>query len=222
MEEHADQQFLRSVFLMEAWDTLAAIEEGIARLTLDAAPADELFVLTHRLKGTALLYGFVEVAGLAESMEQVLSSMPPASAEGRGGAIERLRTLAGDLKSSLETIGAARETADRHGGSPVDPVRAELDTFFANREVLEYFRPEAIEHLDTMAAVLGELGRHGATEEEIGRLFRTVHTLKGSALVVGCDPIGNVAHRLEDLLGEVRAGRIHLTPATIYTMFTTV
>src|SRR5438105_2889864 len=73
-----------------------------------------------------------------------------------------------------------------------------------------------------MAATLGELGRGGDTDEAVGRLFRIVHTLKGSALVVGCAPVGHVAHRLEDLLVDIRGGRLQLTPAMVESMFATV
>ena len=222
MVEHADPEFLRSVFLMEAWDTLAVIEDGIAGLTVDVPPSEELFVVTHRLKGTASLYGFLEVAALAQAMEQGLSSLPDASAEARRGATARLQTLAGELKGSLDAIGTSPVTVDGHRGATVDPVRDELDKFFANVEVVEYFRPEAAEHLDAMAAALGELGRRGDADEEIGRLFRTVHTLKGSALVVGCAPVGNLAHRVEDLLVDVRGGRLRLTPAMVDSVFATV
>ena len=222
MEDHADQEFLRSVFLMEAWDTLAVIEDGIAALTADAPPADELFVVTHRLKGTASLYGFLEVAGLAQAMEQILSTLPDASAEARRDATARLQTLADELKGSLDAIGASPVLVDGHGGAIVDPVRGELEKFFEKVEVGEYFRPEAAEHLDAMAAALGELGRHGDADEEVGRLFRIVHTLKGAALVVGCAPVGNVAHRVEDLLVDVRGGRLHLTPAMVESMFAAV
>ena len=34
-----DRQFLLSVFLMEAWDTLAAVEEGLATLRHASDPA---------------------------------------------------------------------------------------------------------------------------------------------------------------------------------------
>ncbi len=218
----ADQEFLRSVFLMEAWDTLAVIEDAIAALAGDARPADELFVVTHRLKGTASLYGFLEVARLAQAMEQVLTILPDASAETRRGATAHLQTLAGELKACLDAIGASPVTVDGHGGATADPVRDELEKFFANVEVVEYFRPEAAEHLDAMAAALGELGRGGDADAEIGRLFRIVHTLKGSALVVGCAPVGHVAHRLEDLLVDMRGGRLRLTSPMVESMFATV
>ena len=222
MEHHADQEFLRSVFLMEAWDTLAVIEDGIAGLTVDAPPTEELFLVTHRLKGTASLYGFHEIAELAQAMEQVLSTLPDASAGAHSSTTAHLQGLAGELKGFLDAIGASPVAVNGHDGAPVDPVRDELEKFFENVEVLEYFRPEAAEHLDAMAAALGELGRHGNSDEVIGRLFRSVHTLKGSALVVGCAPVGNAAHRLEDLLVDVRRGRLSLTPAIVENMFATV
>ena len=46
-------------------------------------------------------------------------------------------------------------------------------------------------------------------------LFRAVHTLKGAAYVVGCTPMGAVAHAVEDLLVAVRAGRLDVTPAAL-------
>ena len=46
-------------------------------------------------------------------------------------------------------------------------------------------------------------------------LFRAVHTLKGAAYVVGCTPMGAVAHGVEDLLVAVRAGRLDVTPGAL-------
>src|SRR5262245_36447616 len=175
MEGHTDQEFLRSVFLMEAWDTLAVIEDGLAGLTIDAAPKDELYVVTHRLKGTASLYGFREVAGLAQAMEQALSTLPGASAEARRSLTAHLQTLAGELKGCLDAIGASPVTVNGHGGASADPVRDELQKFFENSEVLEYFRPEATEHLDSIVAALGELGQRADSDESLSRLFRSVH-----------------------------------------------
>jgi len=218
MAEPADQEFLRSVFLMEAWDTLAVMEDGIAALDVEAPPSDDLLLVTHRLKGTASLYGFLPVAGIAEAMEHLLSSLSHGSPETRGGARAHLQTLAGQLKNALEAIGAPPVGVECRGPETMDPARDELATFFQNADVVEYFRPEAAEHLDAMAQALEELGRESAAVEGIGRLFRVVHTLKGAALVVGCAPVGNLAHRLEDLLGDVRDGRCVLTAPMVESM----
>src|SRR5207244_13379217 len=52
-----DRQFLVSVFLMEAWDTLGEIEEHAPALVADGR-VEPLLVLTHRLTGAAALTGF--------------------------------------------------------------------------------------------------------------------------------------------------------------------
>ena len=229
MVEPADQEFLRSIFLMEAWDTLAAIEDGVTRMAAGAEPAwDELFLVTHRIKGAAALHGFGRVAGLADAVEQALQPLPKASPTIRRAAADDLSALLGVLKSVLDAIEHHRpeETAAPPpiAARPIppapapelvrDPVRAELARFFRDSdEVLGYFGPEALEHLDAMSGALLALEREGASDNELDALFRSVHTLKGAAYVVGCNPIGELAHGLEDLLVAVREGRAPLTPA---------
>jgi chemotaxis protein histidine kinase CheA len=80
MVDTADQDFLRSIFLMEAWDTLASLEDGLTRLASGTEPAwDDLFVVSHRLKGAASLHGFPRVASLADTMERLGHSTHGAS-----------------------------------------------------------------------------------------------------------------------------------------------
>lgn len=210
MVEPGDQASLRSIFLMEAWDTLAAVEQGIGRLAIGAEPAwDELFVLTHRLKGAASLHGFSRVAALADTVESVLAGLP---GTGTGAA------ASGELAALLEALKGALDapTAEAPTDADPDPVRTELARFVAdNREVLAYFVPEAIEHVEALTVAVLALEREGASDAGIAALFRAVHTLKGAAYVVGCQPIGMLAHALEDLLGAVREGRASLTAAAL-------
>jgi chemosensory pili system protein ChpA (sensor histidine kinase/response regulator) len=75
------------------------------------------------------------------------------------------------------------------------------------REVLDFFIPEAEEHLQIATQCLLGL-ESNATADEVHRLFRSVHTIKGSAAQVGLRRLGAVAHRLEDLIGLVRDGAL--------------
>jgi chemotaxis protein histidine kinase CheA/CheY-like chemotaxis protein len=228
MVEPADEGFLRSIFLMEAWDTFAAIEDGIGRMAAGAEPSwDELFLVTHRLKGAASLHGFRQVTGLADAVERALQPLPQATPPVRRGAADDLTALLGALKTMLDGIEHHRPedpvpSAVRTlpTASPADldsdPVRRELLRFFAEGdEVLTYFVPEAAEHLEAVTGALLTLARDGASDAELAALFRAVHTLKGAAYVVGCRPIGELAHGLEDLLVAVRARRAPLTPAVL-------
>jgi chemosensory pili system protein ChpA (sensor histidine kinase/response regulator) len=74
-------------------------------------------------------------------------------------------------------------------------------------EVLEFFIPEVEEHLQTITDCLLALEAN-ANEEDIHRLFRAMHTIKGSAAQVGARRIATIAHRAEDLVGKLRDGEL--------------
>jgi chemosensory pili system protein ChpA (sensor histidine kinase/response regulator) len=74
-------------------------------------------------------------------------------------------------------------------------------------EVMEFFVPEVEEHLQTVTECLLNLEANPSAEE-INRLFRAMHTIKGSAAQVGLHRISTVAHRAEDLVGRLRDGEL--------------
>jgi chemosensory pili system protein ChpA (sensor histidine kinase/response regulator) len=74
-------------------------------------------------------------------------------------------------------------------------------------EVLEFFVPEVEEHLQVVTECLLSL-ETAPNPEEINRLFRAMHTIKGSAAQVGLHRISTVAHRAEDLVGRLRDGEL--------------
>src|ERR671923_2782578 len=85
----------------------------------------------------------------------------------------------------------------------------------ADREFLHsIFLMEAWE---TVAAL-----ERGGGEEDLARLFRSMHTIKGAAYVVGCVRIGELAHRAEDLLVAVREGDATLSPPALEALFVAV
>jgi chemosensory pili system protein ChpA (sensor histidine kinase/response regulator) len=233
-----DRQFLLSVFLMEAWDTLAAVEDGLATLRHAEDPTaatEHLALVTHRLRGSAALSGFPQLAGLAAAMEEAVERVAatPPSADRR--SLGTLSDMVFWLKTALDVIGEtgvedAEAIAESLAGlvpstprAPADETSrrlAELDRFFADQaDVLEYFVPEAVEHLEAMAQSLVALEGEGSTESEVAALFRAVHTLKGAAYTVGCGMIGDLAHRVEDMLGEIREQQRPLDRAAIETIF---
>jgi chemosensory pili system protein ChpA (sensor histidine kinase/response regulator) len=74
-------------------------------------------------------------------------------------------------------------------------------------EVLEFFVPEAEEHLQAVTECLLAL-EGNPNADEINRLFRAMHTVKGSAAQVGLHRLSAVAHRVEDLIGRLRDGAL--------------
>ncbi|HEY6250552.1 MAG TPA: response regulator [Candidatus Angelobacter sp.] len=74
-------------------------------------------------------------------------------------------------------------------------------------EILEFFVPEAEEHLQVVTDCLLSLETN-PSPDQIHRLLRAMHTVKGSAAQVGLQRIARVAHRAEDLIGRVRDGAL--------------
>src|ERR1700730_6227071 len=70
-----------------------------------------------------------------------------------------------------------------------------------------------------MTAALLAVEAGARDEETLATVFRSGHTLKGAACTVGCAPIGDAAHRIEDLLGAARENRLALTPAVTEAIF---
>jgi chemosensory pili system protein ChpA (sensor histidine kinase/response regulator) len=79
-------------------------------------------------------------------------------------------------------------------------------------EVLSYFVPEAQEYLESLEANLLLLDQQPQNKDLIQQLFRTAHTLKGSAYTVGFQVIGDLVHHVEDFMGAVRDRRLHFLP----------
>ena len=76
----------------------------------------------------------------------------------------------------------------------------------------DLFAQEAEVRLARLSQLLLNLDRSGADTDTVDEIFREVHTLKGSAAVVGFDAVSSYAHGLEERLDDVRAGRASLTP----------
>lgn len=100
---------------------------------------------------------------------------------------------------------SAKRKAKGAGAAKATKTKAKKD----NRE----FVAEAEEILEAMFQDLSDLEeqRHGSGEVDpdlVNRIFRSAHSLKGLAGMFGLDAIGELSHRLEDILDGLRLGRI--------------
>ncbi|MBF0163017.1 MAG: chemotaxis protein CheW [Magnetococcales bacterium] len=82
-------------------------------------------------------------------------------------------------------------------------------------ELLGMFVQEATEHLETIEPDLLTLEEQGdnTDPEIINRLFRSVHSIKGSAGFFGLSSITKLSHTMENLLGKVREKSMSVSPA---------
>ncbi|MBI1684975.1 chemotaxis protein CheA [Caulobacter hibisci] len=74
-------------------------------------------------------------------------------------------------------------------------------------ELLAQFLIEGREQALEAGADLAALQRGPADPARLDRCFRAVHTLKGSADLLGLTPMGRVLHAAEDVLGRLRGGQ---------------
>ena len=80
---------------------------------------------------------------------------------------------------------------------------------------LQLFDEDAREQLDFMEAALVNMQDVGVNDEDIGALFRAMHTIKGTAGMFGFDDVVGFAHIAENLLSDVREGKIVLTESML-------
>jgi chemosensory pili system protein ChpA (sensor histidine kinase/response regulator) len=108
------------------------------------------------------------------------------------------------LKAAPEAFVRERDIVTQKGYVQSQDLQGDLRTFFAvNQDSWEFFAPEANEHLDIMATTLANAN---PSSDDITQLFRSTHTLKGAAYMIDLKPMGDLAHRLEDLMVLVREG----------------
>lgn len=82
-------------------------------------------------------------------------------------------------------------------------------------DIMNEFVIETREGLDSLDRDLILLEEASETDELVSRIFRTVHTIKGSAGFLGLEKLGEIAHVGENLLSLVRDGKLDLTPAIV-------
>ncbi|MFP4075353.1 MAG: Hpt domain-containing protein, partial [Halochromatium sp.] len=75
---------------------------------------------------------------------------------------------------------------------------------------IRIFQDEAAEHLANLEEALLLLEENPKAHDQIALAFRAMHTIKGSAGMVGYDHLSYFTHHLETLFEEVRAGRVIL------------
>src|ERR1700679_782157 len=90
------------------------------------------------------------------------------------------------------------------------------DEFFSEAQ-------ELVDGLGRDLLMLDEALKRGTSNAEIiNDVFRGVHTLKGLSGLFGATRMAGLSHQLEDLLDELRLGRIDVDPGVLDLLFRAV
>ena len=100
---------------------------------------------------------------------------------------------------------------------PADAVQSGLVIDYAalDQDLLELFVEEGRERLESVDAVLQKWREQPDDRSLVTALQREVHTVKGSARMAGLNPVGHVAHVLEDMLESIAGGQQQATQERI-------
>ncbi|MBC5782443.1 chemotaxis protein CheA [Ramlibacter sp. USB13] len=80
------------------------------------------------------------------------------------------------------------------------------------------FFEEAQEHLANVEAILLRMDTDAPHPDDLNAIFRAVHSIKGSAAMLGCTEIAALTHLQENLLDLLRKGERPIDPADVNAM----
>ncbi len=238
MSSEFDREALVGIFVTEASDGMAALSAALDPpdgTTPLPRTVQEHYIIAHRVRGAASLYGFTGLARLGEFLETLLEQAPNIPHDRWGEALDLLRNLVQGFRDQVQLIaqggqedqGTIADWASRcatllpetsEEDSPATPEDALPESYLVpvlDEEVWSYFAPEAQEYLARIESLVRGLRLTPDDKEAIHSLFRAAHTLKGSAHTVGFAVIGDLAHPMEDCVIAVREGQIAVTPAVL-------
>ncbi len=86
-------------------------------------------------------------------------------------------------------------------------------------QYLGLFIDETREHLQELNKHIIELEKSPQSKEVIDEIFRIAHTLKGMAGTVGFNKVAGLTHKMENVLQEVREGKLEVTTNIVDILF---
>ncbi|HWR35563.1 MAG TPA: response regulator [Clostridia bacterium] len=190
-------------------ETIAVLETDLLMISATSAEAEE-DITAFKQK-----YPFAFQAAATPSPAPVAEPEPEPLAEATevasAPAYSDEAPLGPEFGPEMEPVSVPAPVAKAKVSTPVAaavvdvpdlPLDGEVPT-----EVMEFFIPEVEEHLQAVTECLLALEAN-PNPEDINRLFRAMHTIKGSAAQVGLHRIATVAHHAEDLIGRLRDGEL--------------
>ena len=86
------------------------------------------------------------------------------------------------------------------------------DNFMQDPALIQEFLIESEELLQGMDQDMVALESSPSDAERLNRVFRAIHTIKGTSGFLGHDPVVQLSHRAEDVLNLLRKLELTLTP----------
>ena len=196
-------------FAVEVAGYFPQIESALANLSrwpADPASIEQSHRLFHSIRGASRVVGCLELAELATASEELLEAVTNGEREFDQQIAEQCQSSLAAMRIALDRFEYQTPIASPHltPTSHMTPSqRAARPEPEIDPELVEGFLLEAEEHFARIEKHLRGLDRSGDRTVALGEIRRSVHTLKGSAGMVGFPEISQLAHRMEDLLDSL-------------------
>ena len=217
---------LVEIFLEEGFDLIESAAGGLQRWMANVDNSLELEALQrdlHTLKGGARMADIREIGDLSHELEFLYEGLCAGNYRASSelfGLLQRCQDRLAEMleavrahqpvptgEALIETIRSFRSSPEEQLSIPssVSLKAAQDDAQQSDEtEILDIFVEEADDLLEEMESALGrwDAGREDAAP--LADMLRVLHTLKGGARLAGQTDLGNMAHDLEQMLGEAQ------------------
>lgn len=222
-------------------DCFAALDDGMSRLAgesiLAQSGSDEGLIPAYSLIGEICELCVAEPV-LTEPLLQlrgVLDKMLDAAKPWDDLSLEQFRRVVRWLPLAVESVKLRKTVPPFQGTGKAAPVKekarrteapqgddglGKLDTLLdlnleENRELLQEFHAEALDHLQQIEAALLVLDEQPEDPEALNSIFRSFHTIKGVSGFLRLTPMHTLTHEVESLLDLARNRKLRLTSTII-------
>lgn len=86
-------------------------------------------------------------------------------------------------------------------------------------QYMSMFLEEAMDNLQVLNESLLQLEQEPQNIDKVNEIFRVAHTLKGMAATMGFNEVGELTHKMEDVLSEFRDGKLKVTQDVVTVLF---
>lgn len=228
-----DQELLNE-FVVESQEHLSDVENQLLTLetqgdAMDVALVNTVFRAVHSVKGAAGFLGLDVLQALAHREEEILNKLrnnelrpTPVVIDTLLKATDRLKGLLDDIDTSndqdvsdhlaaLEKILSGEDPTPVAEAAPAASNTAATATSEPapeglSSEALREFLVESYDNLEQLERDLMSLESDPTSEALVNGVFRSIHTIKGTAGFLGYAKLEKLTHVAETLLGDVRGG----------------
>ncbi|MGE3728279.1 MAG: chemotaxis protein CheA [Candidatus Sericytochromatia bacterium] len=229
-------------FIVEAGEFLQQLDQDL--IALEQAPEDlellnGIFRAAHTIKGNASFLGFAKLTRFTHQTENVLDklrsgemSMNPEIMDLILASVDVMKALMDNLRDESQvdiepTLQRLEKCLKGELSAPVIEVKvadviSAADFGDEMDEIIEDFKVEAGELIESLDQDLLSLEQTPDNLDLLNQIFRPVHTIKGNSSFLGFDKLTRFTHQLENLLDQLRSGDKQATPDIIDVILTSV